>query len=119
MSEKKTYRIEVFQFVNGNSGARRECGFIFRHAALRQMDVPVASGSATPILRSRPALIVKASDAERVIFGRPSAVGTTRFQGEEGPAEPIYILDLASSERMPSGLQIDCPHCNTKGYLPA
>ncbi len=107
MSEKKTYRIEVFQFENGNSGARRECGFIFRHGELQTVTVPVASGSETPRMEPREALVAKASGAERVFYPHVSAIDEER----------TFQLNLVRTDRMPSGLLNDCPHCDGKGYL--
>ena len=108
MNGKKTYRIDVFQFDRGNSGPHTECGFIFRHGELKTVTVPVASGSATPRMEAREALVVKASGSERVFYPMGA-----------GPDGPIFALNLTTSDRMPSGLLNDCPHCDGKGYRPA
>ena len=109
MNGKKAYRIDVFQFEKGNSGRFNACGFIFRHGELQIISVPVSSGSATARMEPREALVVKASGAERVFYP------VVRFGGEG----LTFQLNLMASDRMPSGLQIDCPYCKTKGYLSA
>jgi hypothetical protein len=112
MTEKKTYRIDVFQFDKGNSGFREPCGFIYRHGQLETIDVPVASGSATPRMESREALVVKAAGATRVLY--PIAAPTV----ECGVG---FMLNLTASDRMPSGLYRnlyrECATCNGKGHV--
>lgn len=107
--EKRTFRIEVSQFKRGNSGTLESQGFIFRHGRIETISQPIASGCATARLKQRRVLIVRAADELRVFYPEPK-------RGDDGEYYPTFELVLTSADRLPSGMQTVCEHCNGRGY---